>query len=94
MLNLTLHQLSLSLLDPGIIVDIRFTFGPLIAWSLLSIHYKIDNNNNLITCIAQVFIKNDQMRITFVIKAWKKKLFTVRKFTKKNKNVFTSKIKI
>ena len=34
------------------------------------------------------------MRITLVIKAWKKKLFTVRKFTKKNKNVFTSKIKI
>ena len=67
MLNLTLHQLSLSLLDPGIIVGIRFTFGPLIAWTLLSIHYKIDNN--LITCIAQVFIKNDQMRITLVIKA-------------------------
>ena len=73
MFNLTLHQLSLSLLDPGIIVGIRFTFGPLIAWTLLSIHYKIDNNNNLITCIAQVFIKNDQMRITLVIKAWKKK---------------------
>ena len=73
MLNLTLHQLSLSLLDPGIIVGIRFTFGPLIAWSLLSIHYNIDNdNNNLITCIAQVFIRNDQMRITLVIKAWKK----------------------
>ena len=28
-----------------------------------------DNNNNLITYIAQVFIKNDQMRITLVIKA-------------------------
>ena len=27
-----------------------------------------DNNNNLITYIAQVFIKNDQMRITLVIK--------------------------
>ena len=28
-----------------------------------------NNNNNLITYIAQVFIKNDQMRITLVIKA-------------------------
>ena len=28
-----------------------------------------DNNNNLITYIAQVFIKNDQMRIKLVIKA-------------------------
>ena len=27
-----------------------------------------NNNNNLITYIAQVFIKNDQMRITLVIK--------------------------
>ena len=32
-----------------------------------------NNNNNLITYIAQVFIKNDQMRITLVIKAWKNK---------------------
>ena len=78
MLNLTLHQLSLSLLDPGIIVGIRFTFGPLIAWSLLSIHYNIDNNNNLITCIAQVFIRNDQMRITLVIKAWKKIIYSTK----------------
>ena len=78
MLNLTLHQLSLSLLDPGIIVGIRFTFGPLIAWSLLSIHYNIDNNNNLITCSAQVFIRNDQMRITLVIKAWKKIIYSTK----------------
>lgn len=78
MLNLTLHQLSLSLLDPGIIVGIRFTFGPLIAWTLLSIHYNIDNNNILITCIAQVFIKNDQMRITLVIKAWKKIIYSTK----------------
>ena len=78
MLNLTLHQLSLSLLDPGIIVGTRFTFGPLIAWSLLSIHYNIDNNNNLITCIAQVFIRNDQMRITLVIKAWKKIIYSTK----------------
>ena len=78
MLNLTLHQLSLSLLDPGIIVGIRFTFGPLIAWSLLSIHYNIDNNNNLITCIAQLFIRNDQMRITLVIKAWKKIIYSTK----------------
>ena len=28
-----------------------------------------NNNNNLITYIAQLFIKNDQMRITLVIKA-------------------------
>ena len=83
MLNLTLHQLSLSLLDPGIIVGIRFTFGPLIAWSLLSIHYNIDNNNNLITCIAQVFIRNDQMRITLVIKAWKKKIIYSTKIHQK-----------
>ena len=32
-------------------------------------NYNNDNNNNLITYIAQVFIKNDQMRITLVIKA-------------------------
>ena len=65
MLNLTLHQLSLSLLDPGIIVGIRFTFGPLIAWTLLSIHYKIDNNNNLITCIAH-YISNKSMEKNYL----------------------------
>ena len=42
-------------------------------------------NNNLITYIAAGIHKNDQIRITLVIKAWKKKNKTKQKTTRTTK---------
>ena len=62
-------------------------------------------NNNLITYIAAGIHKNDQIRITLVIKAWKKKTKQNKKQQEQqnykpfynqqnNKNIYTSAIKI
>ena len=62
-------------------------------------------NNNLITYIAAGIHKNDQIRITLVIKAWKKKSKQNKKQQEQqnykpfynqqnNKNIYTSAIKI